>query len=201
MGYNIAQPMKPNFVVWDSRAVKDGCVLQELVGVDKVYNLRKGVPMGDTFPDKAGFTMDPDFPNNTLLTDHLLNTSMMIVASPRLKGFLEGRAIPAVEYLKVTILNHKGKAASRDYCIVHPIDPVDCLDVEKCEPTWALVDKTTINRVKKLVIDESKVAKNRMIFRPKSFYRAILVRRDLAEAIDKEDFTGIGWIEMEKFKG
>src|SRR5438552_3993429 len=120
--------MRSNYVVWDTKVIPNACVLQDLVRVEKDYQLRKGVPLASTFPEDAAFTMDPDFPDNTVLTDNLLNTNMMIVASMRLKMFLERQSLRKVEYLPVTIINHKGKPASREYFIVHPIDPVECLD-------------------------------------------------------------------------
>ena len=84
-----------------------------------------------------------------------------------------------------------------DYFIVHPIDLPQCLDIAKSGVTWWIVDKERINRVKQLILDESKV--DREMFRPKPFYKIIIVKRDLAEAIDREGFTGIRWIELEDY--
>ena len=192
--------MKANYLIWDSKVVPNACVLKELVGVEQPSRLRKGVPVAAGFPEGAAFTMDPDFPDATLLTDNLINTDNLIVASSRLKTFLESRAPGRVEYLPVAIIDHRGKPASREYHIIHPVDPVDCLDLEKCEPTWSAIDKTKIKRLKRLVIDETKVGRDRGLFKPQSFYNIILTRRDLAEALDREGFTGLRWIEPESFK-
>ncbi len=192
--------MSSNYVIWDSKAEPNGCVLKELIGVEKDYQLRKGVPFGASFPAEAAFTMDPDFPDNTLLTDNLLNTDLMIVASLRLKQFLDQQGLPKVEYLPVTVLNHKGRPASRDYFIVHPIDPVECLDLDKCQPTWSAIDKTSIKRLKKLVLDESKIEKDRRLFRPKGFHRVILAHQELAKAIGAQGFTGINWVPVDRYK-
>jgi hypothetical protein len=191
---------KPSFVIWDSAVVKNAVVLHLLKGVEKEYQLRKGIPRAATFPSHAVYTMHPDFPHNTILVDNLVNTGLRIVASQRLKEFLEKQAVPKVEYLPVAIVNHKGKAASNDYFIVHPVEPVECLDLEKCEPTWGEVDETSIDEVRQLVIDETRVDPGRQLFRPKQFHQVILARRTLAEAIDAAGFTGIRWIELDKFK-
>jgi hypothetical protein len=122
------------------------------------------------------------------------------VASSRLKTFIESQAPAHVEYLPVTIVDHRGKPVKREYFIIHPVDPADCLDLEQCEPTWSAIDKTKIKRVKKLVIDETKVGKDRVLFKPQSFYNIILARRELAEALDKEHFIGLSWIEPENYK-
>ena len=190
--------MKSSFVIWDSKVVPHACVLKELVGVEKPYRLRKGLSVAADFPDDAAFTMNADFPNNILLTDNLINTDEMIVASAKLKHFLERQELSHLEYLPVTILNHKGKPASRDYFIVHPIDPVDCLDIKKSQPEWSAIDKTLIESVEKLVINEE-VVKNRALFKPKSFYQVILTARRLSTAIDKEGFVGTNWIELDQY--
>jgi hypothetical protein len=191
---------KPNFVVWDSAVVKNAVVLHVLKGVEKEYQLRKGVPRAATFPSDAAYTMHPDFPHNTILVDNLVNTGLRIVGSKRLKEFLEKQVVPKVEYLPVAIVNHKGKTASKDYFIVHPIEPVECLDLDKCGVTWGEVDETSIDEVKHLVIDETRVEPIRQLFRPKQFHQVILARRTLADAIDAAGFTGIKWIELDKFK-
>jgi hypothetical protein len=191
---------KSDFVIWDSAVVKNAVVLHVLTGVEKEYQLRKGVPRAATFPKDASYAMHPDFPHNTILVDNLVNTGLRIVASKRLKEFLESKDISQVEYLPVTIVNHKGKPASKDYFIVHPIEPVECLDLDKCEPTWGKLDKTSIDKVRHLVIDQERVDGSRQLFRPKQFHYVILARRALAEAIDAAGFTGIKWIELEHFK-
>ena len=192
--------MKSNYLIWDSKVVPNACVLKELVGVEQTSRLRKGVPIAAGFLEGAAFTMDPDFPDHTLLPDNLINTDGMIVASARLKSFLESRSPGHVEYLPVAIIDHRGKPVKSEYFIIHPVDPVDCLDLEKCEPTWSAIDKTKIKRLKRLVIDETKVGRDRGLFKPQSFYNIILTRRDLAEALDREGFTGLRWIEPETFK-
>lgn len=188
--------MQSNFVIWALRDVPNACCLDELIGVDDVWELREGVPRAVTFPRNAVYTMDQDFPHDTLLTDNLINTRTLIVASLKLKKFLETRQMQQVEYLPITILDHKGKPASHDYFIIHPINPVDCLDTGQCGAQWSSIDKETIQWLDRLVIDEGKIDPAREIFRLKFFYDVILVSRALAEAIDAEGFTGIRWIEL-----
>jgi len=175
------------------------CVLGTLSGVERDWELREGLTRTKSFPETATFEMNPEFPDNTLLADNLRNTASAIVASNGLKRYLESQAGPKVEYLPVTILDHRGKVASRDHFIVHPIDPVDCLDLKKCQPTWNRIQKTWINRVRHLVLQEDKVPADRFLFRPKAFHRVILVRRELAEAIERKGFTGVRWLELDEF--
>lgn len=189
-----------SFVIWDSCVVPNACSLYDLEGVEKTYQLNKGVPRAVTFSSDAAFSMHPDFPNNTLLTDNLINSDLMIVTSQRVKDFLEAQRIPKLEYLPVTILDHKGRAASRDYFIIHPIEPIECIDLAKSQVEWGLVDKSSISQVHHLEIDASKVPPDVELFRPKPLYDIVLVRRELAELIDAQGFSGIRWLELDQYK-
>src|SRR5205823_2081893 len=142
--------MNNPFVIWKAEMFPNVCVLGILSGVERDWELLEGLSRIKSFPETATFAMNPDFPDNTLLADNLLNSAGAIIASERLKRYLESQAVTKVEYLPVTILDHRGRTASRDYFIVHPIDPVDCLDLEKCQPTWNRIQKTWINRVRHL---------------------------------------------------
>lgn len=188
--------MKSDYVIWRAKYVPNVCALDEFKGVDKQWEFSEGVPRASTFPEDAVFTMDPDSPYDTLLADNLPNTKMLIVGSRKLKEFIEEQKTKEVEYLPVTILDHRGRVASRDYFIIHPIRPVDCLNLDECGARWSSLDETSISRVKRLVINESKINRKRVLFRAKYFEKAILVRRNLAEAIDAKGFTGIRWVEL-----
>jgi len=177
----------------------DACVLDELKGIECEWELHEGVSQIAKFPKGVTFTMHPDYPYNTVLTDSLRNTDLVFVASLRLKDFLEARALSDVEYLRVTVIDHKCRTASRNFYIIHPINPVDCLDIDKCEVKWSKIDSKDISSLRHLVLDESKLNPQRALFRPKYFCQVILVERNLAESIDREGFTGIRWIELKDY--
>ena len=191
--------MNDDFLIWDSAVVPNACCLAQLVNVDDQFELPKGIPRAATFPSDAAFTMDPDFPNDMLLTDNLVNTDRLVIASARLKTFLESQALQRVEYLPVTILNHKGRSASRDYFIVHPVELDACVDLGASDVEWSIIDPASIDSVTSLVIDEHALDPGVALFRPKPFYDIVLVRRPLAEAIDAQGFSGIRWIELSSY--
>jgi hypothetical protein len=195
MGWN----MNDDFLIWDSAVVPNACCLAQLVNVDDQFELPKGIRRAAAFPSEAAFTMDPDFPNDTLLTDNLVNTDRLVVVSPKLKAFLESQRLAKVEYLPVTILNHKGRPASRDYFIVHPVDLAACVDTERSDVEWSVIDPTSIDSATRLVIDETALDPEVALFRPRPFYDVVLVRRPLAEAIDAQRFSGIRWIELSSY--
>jgi len=191
--------MSDDFLVWDSAVVPNACCLAKLINVDEQFQLPKGVSRAATFPPDAAFTMDPDFPDDTGLTDNLVNTDRLVIVSARLKAFLESQRLPKVEYLPVAILNHEGRPASREYFIVHPIDLSACVDMQRSGVEWSAIDPTSIDTVTSLAIDETSLDPAVTLFRPKPFYDVVLIRRRLADAIDAQGFSGMRWIELSSY--
>jgi hypothetical protein len=191
--------MKQKIVIWTNKVVPNACSLYKLEGVEDDYELKKGVSRLLSFPEKAVYNMHPDRPTNTLLTDNLFNTASLIVGSRRLRDLFERHAVPAVEYLPVTILNHKGKALGKEYYIINPVGLVDCIDVQKSKIKWDPMDEFMIEEVSRLVIDEAKVEPDRIVFRPKGYHWIVLVRREFAATVATEGITGVQWVELDEF--
>lgn len=190
---------KSNYVVWRFHRVPNSCVLDQLSGVLKTYQIRKGIPRAEGFPSDAKFSLDPDFPNDTLLVDAFDNVYRMVLISPALKKFLDTRGLVNVEFLPVTIMDHKGKPRA-NYFIVHPICPVECLGLAASGAKWHPVNKETIDTVERLVLEPDKIDPNLQIFKIKFYYDYVLLRKDLADAITAEGFTGIRWVGTDDFK-
>lgn len=188
-------------VFWAYRETPHGCRLQGLQNVEKGFQISDGVPRQANFSGDAHFTMNPDFPDDTIMLDNLKNTSVHIVASERLKRFLEGQQLPNMEYLPVTIFNHKSRPVSPPYFIIHPIHPVDCIDFDASEATWDELDDEAIERIGNFVVDDSKCDALPPLFRPNGLSRHLLVHRELAAALDAQGFTGNGWVEPSALVG
>ena len=192
--------MASDYVIWDAADVPDACVVQQLEGVEDDWELAEGVSRTATFPDDATLRMDPDHPHDMMLVDNLVNTEMLIVVSGKLRASLEGRALASVEYLPVSVLDHRGKVASNEYTIVHPIDPVDCLDCEASGVEWSEMDEDCVDSIESLVLNETAVPNERSLFRVKSLEGVVLVRRELALALEQEGFTGLEWTELDEYE-
>lgn len=191
--------MKSNYLIWDTALVEGACVLDKLSGLDNRLELNKGVRRAEGFPDDVSFCMNDDFPNDILLVDNLINTDMLIVVSKGLKEFVEAKSPRDVEYLPVSIIDHKGKTASADYFILNPVDPPDCLNYDESGAVMNPINKTLIDRVSSLSLREEIIEADRLVFRPRSFYKVTLIRKDLAEELDESGFVGNRWIELSKY--
>src|SRR5579863_6265077 len=113
-----------DYVVW--KAVpesEDACMLKGVKGPRKL-ELLDGVSLAADFKD-AKATMRP---RGERLLDSLMNTSHLVVISPRLRQFLEEQKVPGVEYLPVTVVKASGETASTDYVVLNPLVLQDCLD-------------------------------------------------------------------------
>jgi len=188
-----------NYVIWKYVSVPFAAVLKNMSGLEEVFRLQDGTPLQEGFPEDVAYHMHADFPDDLLLLDNMLNVKDLAVISSRLKQAIESRRIPEVEYLPLRIVDHKGRIASADYFIVHPLAPVDCIDREQSVFDEDLILPGSIDSFEKLVIDDSKIPEDRQIFKLEGFWDITLVRRDLAQALDAQKFSGLGWLEIEDY--
>jgi hypothetical protein len=191
--------MQSNFVIWAQDIVKGACTLSSMSGFEDRWRLYAGVPLADVFPGGGRLQMDPDNPTGIKLTDSLYNMNDLVVASTRLCTLLQQAEVDKVEYLPVPVFNHKNRAVEQAYCVVNLLEQVDCLVIDACKPRWSKMDNTNIDRMQQFVIDESRIAAGRTLFRPKFFKYAILAHRSLAQKIDAAGITGIRWIELSDY--
>ncbi len=185
-----------NYVLWPNANQEPySAVLGALKGLDakQQFSIWQGEPWTGEFP-AVEFSFDPDFPDNTVLSDNLMNRDQMIIVSERLKEFLESRQPALVEYHRVKVKDHKGKA-TQPYYMVCPLAPLDCLDRAASGAVVRPSMKTQILKVSKIVLLPDAVDPNRMLFRIAGYTQARLVRRDLAEAIEKS-FKGIKFKDL-----
>lgn len=175
------------------------CVLDDIEGFEDDYKLRKGESVAEDWGDDVLFRMAPDFKKQIKLSDHLTNLDSVIVASERLQRLLKDSEVPNVEYLPVTIVNHKKKVASEEYCLVHPVGAQDCIDVAKSEIEWNEIDADDIDSADLLVLDESKIDARVVLFRVKGLTDAIFCARDLMEEMLDAGFTGISSLELSDY--
>ncbi len=185
-----------NYVIWARQIINGAASLSGMTGYPEQWRLMDGLPAQDDFPSSARLDMNPEYPNDLALTDSLYNKDMLIVASPKLRDLLEGLAIPCMEYIPVGVFNHKGRPVEPPYVIAHPIEPIDCLDAAASGADYSVIDPDTIDSVQSLVIDESRVAPARLLFRPKGYPDVILAHRSLAAKVDAAGITGVRWIEL-----
>lgn len=186
-------------VVWMHKIEKNACDLLEFRGFDDSYKLKEGMPLADVWPKDVEMEMNEDHPDSTLLPDSLFNIKSLIVVSDRIKNYLESRKLPGVEYLSVNIRNHKGRYTDEDYYIINLTEHVDCLDVVGSHAKKSRMT-ADIKKVRGIVLRDEELLAGRELFRLKSFGKATLVDKSLADDMDAQGFTGIKWGALGDFK-
>lgn len=185
--------------MWEWDVGERFCVLDGLTGVT-AERAGKGLSRRAAFGAKAAFRMSARHRRHTALADNLSNMDREIVVSRRLKDRLEEFKPRDVEFLPVSIVNHWGWAASRDYFVVHPLGQVDCIDTARSVYRWNAIDPDKMSACSRLVLDPDRIDPDRLLFRPRHLGHHVLVRPDLAASLAREGFTGLLFTPLDAFE-
>ena len=188
-----------DFAVWTYQPVGNVCMLDGIENVPQWLDLMRGVPFKGAFPTAAQYQMSNDHKKRTGLNDDLPNTDCLKVCSARLVELLEKKHLENVEYLPVRILNHKGKLASKDYFIVHPIIPQDALDSDASEPSFNDINPEEIDSVERLVLDKKRLDPKLRLFRLKALFQPVLIDQKLIDEIKAAGFVGSYAQSLERY--
>jgi hypothetical protein len=148
-----------------------------------------GEALGDGWPDGLKYRMAP-FAKGIEIPDLIPNTLGYTMMSERLKALIAERSKTKVEWLRFTILNHKGRKAADNLWVANVLTIVDAIDRDRtigepypAKPEWYLVTD-------ELYIRPEKVDPALDMFRLGEMPRRIIVRDDLKSAIEKAGMTG-----------
>jgi hypothetical protein len=112
------------------------------------------------------------------------------IASERFAELLRGQA--SVELLPVTIVDHAGNVRPERYSYVNPL-AIECLVIERCDPSWNHINRESISDYGALVIDRDKLG-GAQIFRPARLTsQPVVVTRELAARLGKLDGVRISY--------
>jgi hypothetical protein len=190
-----------DYVAWRASSKGPYCLLLPVEKVPDSYEINEGVSRSGDFPAEACFRMDPEFPKAVKLADHCMNRDAFLVVSKRLKEWVENREPPLVEYLPVTILNHKGRVASSEYFIINPLSQQDCIDLQKSDIAWNNLDSSDISTIFELVLTEAKIDPGIPIFRLHHKSEVVLIRDDWAKEMAANGFTGLRFTPTDQLQG
>lgn len=148
-----------------------------------------GRALGDAWPDGLEYRMAANKPGIEI-ADLIPNTLGYTMMSERLKTLIAKTSKSKVEWLRFTLLNHKGRKAADDLWVANVLTMVDAVDRDRtigepypAKPEWYLVTD-------QLYIKPEKVKPELDLFRLGEMPRRIIVRDDLKAAIESEKMTG-----------
>jgi hypothetical protein len=188
-------------LIWDRHYTEGFCVVTRPEGFKEQGLLLKAVTLADKWPDNVVCRMDADYAKDIKLSDNVYGGSYRVVSS-RLKDTLVALAGSSnIEFLPVSILNHKGRVASKDYFIMNPLDVIDCIDQEKSGVKWNVINTSAISSCRELVLSEGLIPADSVMFRPKFMLKITLVKREVAVKLLSTDLTGLFFLETSSYKG
>jgi hypothetical protein len=190
-----------DFVVWGSVPIGNACMLEGIQNFDGESDLVRGMPWLASFPKDATMAMSQRHKKNTALVDDVSSFGSLKVCSPKLVEFLKSKKLKNVEYLPITILDHKRKVASKEYCIVHPVHPQDVLDVAASTPEYSALIQTEIMAVKKTVIDARRLEPGVRLFRIANFFFPVVLEKGIADEMVAKGFKGSAFEPLEEYRG
>lgn len=191
--------MSDRHFVWLHRVEPHACDLSAFDGFEDDYRLFDGESLAEQWPSGVYFEMNRDHPDDKRLVDSLFNTDSLLVVSERLRSFLEGWPIAHAEFLPVEIRDHKRKRVDKPYHILNLAHHHDCLDATASYAEASMVPGE-YDRVEGLVLRNEEAIADEPLFRLARFGVPTIVKRELAEAIDAEGFSGVRWGELADFE-
>jgi hypothetical protein len=189
-----------SFLLWRDAYEEGFCKINAPQGVEKVFQLNKGMSRAEGWPEDAYCEMSANYPKDIQLNDNLYGTNYTVV-SLRLRQEVEKAAVANVEFLPIKILNHKKRVASKDYFLMNPLTVCDCIDVKKSGVVWNAIAKDLISRCNSLVLRDDQVPADCKMFRPKFWTSLILVRTELADQLSAAGLVGLVLRKPASYKG
>jgi hypothetical protein len=189
------------FVVWEGSYKEGFCVITSPEGTKHRGTLLKGIALADQWTDDVVCRMDPDYPKDIQLSDNLYGSSYLIVSRQLKESLVALTGSSNMEFLPVSILNHKDRVVSDEYYILNVLDKFDCIDQAKSVVEWSEINPNAISSCDALILKEDVLPENAVIFRPQFLLSTILVKREIATKLLASGLTGLAFLEPSKYTG
>src|SRR5687768_17265753 len=117
---------------WVISCTNDGAVLGGFPRSKiKDYRYGEGERLAKEFPKKATVQFADKFKDRRKLYDFIFNLESALFVSSKVKDILEQLETPDLEFLPVSVKDHKGTVIADDYFILNPIGTQDIIDMKK----------------------------------------------------------------------
>lgn len=163
-------------------------------------DLYRGIISGKDLNLPLTASMSDEYPDDIALADNCY-TTMHNIVSEKIKQFLEKKVENNIEFIPVEIINHKGRKEPELYYLLNPLDVCDCIDKEASEVEWSTLQADSIDDCEGLEFEYDKIPDNYSLFRLKYWESEIVVRDELAQALEDEGFTGLYFPPAEGYDG
>ncbi len=182
----------------------DGAVLTDVPEdgpEDFEYDLGKSLARQFPAQEEAIMVFDIDYPEGIKLYDFVPALDSVLVVSSKVQDLLNRLKLENMEFLPLTLLDHKGKVASKDYSILNVIGSLEFIDMSKSDYDEDPLDEGQIARMKNLVINESKVPESAKIFRAKTMMDQFFIHDDVKIAFEEAGIKGYSLFDADGWDG
>lgn len=188
--------------LWVLRYLNEGAVLAGFPKSKiKSYRYAEGERLAKEFPKRATVQFADKFKDRRKLNDFVFNIQEALFVSSKVKGILDQLEVPDLEFLSVTIKDHKGAIAADDYFILNPIGQQDVIDLKKSKVLMDKLMEDEIFRIKKLALQPKAVPKGPCLFRAARMPRLILIDDTVRDAFEEQGVTGYQVFKAENWDG
>ena len=155
------------------------------------WRFSEGESLADGFPKDAQVRFSDNYPDGRKLLDIVNNVLDVLIVSGRVKAVCDAAGVENVEYLPVTILDHRGGVAGKDYFIANVLGSEPVIDMQKSDYVTSSLDESEILSIDNLVVDADSVAADAKLFRAATLKTLFFIRQDLLEALLSNRISGL----------
>jgi len=160
------------------------------------WRVHMGEPLAPVYPPSACIFLTGE-ESGIKLSSFVGNAKSMFLVSSGLRDLIAEYVTKNIEYLPVTICDHRKRPLGRDYFIVNPLGAIDCLDLKKSRVMYSKKDPAKIVQVRDYVLDRKKVKDAPQLFRLEHSRATYVIGPALARAIQaRKDITNVKWDEL-----
>ena len=135
-----------------------------------------------------------------IFTDNLISPGVRgLLFSDKLKKVLTELGVNNIDYFPLKIENPIDKNIYENYQIANVLSCHSCLNLEKSELSFDPDFPEQIEFIDSLVIDESKIPEELLLFRLKEYKVLLVVHEKVKEACNNAGITGINFLKPEDF--
>ena len=171
----------------------DLCILGNFIkGIEMdSWRIGEGAPVSDILPKDARIYMDKE--NLGIQLSSLIgNTQQMLVVHKDVKDIIHKHCgDEKVEYLPVTLYDHRKRAHGRDYFVINPLGTFDCLDLEASTLFRMKDDPERILEVRNPVLDRKKMKNAPPLFRIDKKSTTYVLNFELAKELSEGDISNL----------
>jgi hypothetical protein len=172
--------------------VKGACAVEYFSNREFAWDLSIGKSLAEVWPTDMSIDMSPEHPKDVALIDNLSNREAVLLIATHVCDFLNKQNVPDLEFLPVTVRDHKKRIASKDYRVLNCLRVIDCVDQEKSAFRWDGLEEPSMV-MRKMVVNVEAVSDSDRLLRPRFVPAVTLFREDLVHAILAQKFSGVAF--------